>query len=70
MNIFSLMTWFHDNRKKIRILSHIVILITMVNTVVAMITGRFAQYPDFFIGALILQLITFALIQYQFREND
>lgn len=70
MDIFKLMNWLNDNRKKILIFSHIVMAVTLINIVVAMFTGDLARYPTFFIWTFILQIIVFTITQINFKGND
>lgn len=70
MDIFKLMNWLSENRKKIIIFSHIAMAITLINLVVAMFTGRFSTYSAYFIWTVVLQFVAFVMIQIQFSNNE
>jgi hypothetical protein len=69
MDIYKIKNWLNDNHKKIVVFSHILMLVTLINLVVAMFTESFALYPSFFIWSFVLQLIVFFTTQMDFKEK-
>lgn len=70
MDMFKLMNWLSDNREKILIFSHIVMVISLINLTFAVFSGRFALYPSFFMFAFSLQILVFIITQIQFKKDD
>lgn len=61
--------WLGTNRKKIRIISHIIMVVALVNIALAVLTGSFEASKDFHIISFFTQLVTFFIIQTVFAEE-
>ena len=70
MDLFRIMAWFDNNRKKILIFSHVTIILAIINLVGMFLTESLHLYKNLFISGFILQLVVFVCIQVQFKEKD
>lgn len=70
MDIFKMRDWMYSNKRKIRIASHVLLILTIINIAISMFLENFSLYLEFFIWTFIAQLIAFIFLQILFKEDE
>lgn len=70
MDILKMRDWMHSNKRKVRIASHVLLILTIINISISMFLENFSRYLEFFMWTFITQLIAFTLLQILFKEDE
>lgn len=70
MDPFKVLGWLYAHRRKIRIISHIALMMAVLRVALAFTVESYFEYRDLSILTLILQMITFAVIQTLYADEE